>query len=177
MVQSFDFIQRSFNRSWVILTHLRVVLSFLCFQTNPKRKLFSFEYRSTIISIIPLGPAWACPRVWRFLLPPEVRLSWARGTSLEWGFWSFRLIQVLNDDRMNGTILERRNEKHFVLRSFLGNDSGTRICSRSAIILGRTRPTEWGRDEKSGSVFIGEFTTPTPVLLLHFCVCWSISPV
>ena len=76
----------SFNNFWVILTHLRAIPSFLCFQTTTEWKLFSFDYHLTMISIFPLGPVWACPRVWMFLLYPEVRLGWARGTSLEWPF-------------------------------------------------------------------------------------------
>ena len=82
----FAIILTSFNHSWVILNHLRAIPSFLCFQTTTEWKLFSFEYHLTMISIFPLGPVWACPRVWMFLLHPEVRLGWARGTSLEWPF-------------------------------------------------------------------------------------------
>ena len=43
----------------------------------------------------------------------------------------------------------------FIRESFLPNDVGTIYFLVPASFRGKTRPHEWGRDEKSGSVFLG----------------------
>ena len=44
----------------------------------------------------------------------------------------------------------------FIRESFLPNDVGTIYFLVPASFRGKTRPHEGGRDEKSGSVFLGE---------------------
>ena len=65
-------------------------------------------------------------------------------------FW---LVQVSNDDRTIETMTKRKNAKIFVLRSFLGNDSGTTVFLVPPSFL-----AERGRSNEDGMKKVGGFS-------------------
>ena len=65
----------------------------------------------------------------------------------------FLLVQVSNDDRTIETMTKRKNAKIFVLRSFLGNDSGTTVFLVPPSFL-----AERGRSNEDGMKKVGGFS-------------------
>ena len=157
------------NHSSAVWSHLKVILSFLCLQTTSECKQFSFDYRLTLVSGIPLGPAWTYTKVWGYLVHPEVRLGWARGMSLEWRFWSFSARLSLkwwqnewNDVGMRFSFNNRS----------LGNGCRMMHFLVLASFRGRTKKDEGGRNEKSGMVFYGEYGDNFSFVLKRK-YCWN----
>ena len=141
------------------LTHLEIIATLQSSRMTSEWQLFAFDYRLTLISIVPLGPAWACHKVWRIRLRREVRLQERVWNDI---MASFFVLDSSELKMMVERIKRGRNDKMwrvlFGCRS-LGNDLRTTFFSfrcRSGV-KGRRREEE--RTKKVGCFSIGNYMT------------------